>query len=155
LDGSTTTDFGAPDVVPDADTRSVEADDLQRFQDLLEASWQAFDAVTEKAAGQPLRKGPRGGGRDVGGIIDHVQGADAGYLSSLGGKLKLTNKAEPKEELMYTRQTILDTLAAAARGEIEPYGPRGGKRWLPRYYVRRAIWHTLDHVWEIEDRLQG
>jgi hypothetical protein len=31
-------------------------------------------------------------------------------------------------------------------------GPRGGKLWQPRYFVRRSAWHILDHVWEIEDR---
>src|SRR5438132_1502141 len=31
-------------------------------------------------------------------------------------------------------------------------GPRGGKIWLPRYFVRRVAWHALDHAWEIEDR---
>ena len=33
-----------------------------------------------------------------------------------------------------------------------PAGPRGGKRWSARYFVRRAAWHVLDHAWEIEDR---
>ncbi len=155
LEGSTTTDFGAPDAVLGDDSRSVETEDLRRFQALLEACWQAFDAAAEKAAGRSLRKGPRGGGRDVDGIVAHVQGADAGYLSSLGGKLKLDKAADPQEKLRQTRQAILDTLAAAARGEIAPRGPRGGRRWSPRYYVRRAAWHTLDHVWEIEDRLEG
>jgi hypothetical protein len=26
-------------------------------------------------------------------------------------------------------------------------------RWPPRYVVRRAAWHVLDHAWEIEDRI--
>jgi hypothetical protein len=26
------------------------------------------------------------------------------------------------------------------------------KPWTPRYFVRRAAWHALDHAWEIEDR---
>ena len=31
--------------------------------------------------------------------------------------------------------------------------PRTTKRpWSPRYAVRRAAWHVLDHAWEIEDR---
>ena len=41
----------------------------------------------------------------------------------------------------------------ATQGEIAEYGPRGGKRWSPRYFVRREAWHVLDHIWEIEDRL--
>jgi hypothetical protein len=24
--------------------------------------------------------------------------------------------------------------------------------WPPRYFMRRAAWHILDHAWEIEDR---
>jgi hypothetical protein len=24
--------------------------------------------------------------------------------------------------------------------------------WTPRYVVRRVAWHTVDHLWEIEDR---
>lgn len=41
----------------------------------------------------------------------------------------------------------------AARGKELQVGPRGGKRWKPRYYVRRSAWHILDHAWEIEDRV--
>ena len=29
---------------------------------------------------------------------------------------------------------------------------RVAKPWSPRYAVRRAAWHVLDHAWEIEDR---
>jgi hypothetical protein len=43
---------------------------------------------------------------------------------------------------------------AAAAGEVPAQGPRGGTRWPPRYFARRAAWHILDHVWEIEDRIQ-
>ena len=42
---------------------------------------------------------------------------------------------------------------AAERGAIPESGPRGGKMWTPRYYVRRSTWHTLDHAWEMEDRI--
>ena len=42
----------------------------------------------------------------------------------------------------------------AASGEMPERGPRGGVLWKPRYFVRRAAWHALDHAWEIEDRLE-
>jgi hypothetical protein len=48
---------------------------------------------------------------------------------------------------------MLDGLTAAAQGKIPAQGPRGGKRWSPRYFVRRVAWHVLDHAWELEDRL--
>jgi hypothetical protein len=152
LDGTTTTDFGAPDVAPSDDARPVTAADLARFQAILRACWRAFDAAVRAADGTELRKGPRGGGREVAGIIGHVQGADAGYLSRLAWKLESPDGTDGAGELARTRAAIVQALAAAARGEVAPRGPRGGVRWSPRYFVRRVAWHVLDHTWEIEDR---
>jgi hypothetical protein len=152
LEGNPTTDFGAPAVAPSSDARPVDDAELRRFQALLEACWQAFDAAAQSAAGKELRKGPRGGGRDLERITRHILGSDAGYLGGLVWKVEQREGADLAEELARTRQAILDALAAAARGEVAERGPRGGVRWTPRYFVRRVAWHVLDHVWEIEDR---
>jgi hypothetical protein len=154
LDGTATTDFGAPDVAPSDDARPLTDADLARSQAILQACWRAFDAAAGAADGKDLRKGPRGGGREVEGIIRHVQGADAGYLSRLAWKLEPPEGADGAAELARTREAIVQALAAAARGEVAPRGPRGGVRWSPRYFVRRVAWHVLDHTWEIEDRLE-
>ncbi len=153
LKGNATTDFGAPDVAPSSDTRPIDEAELRRFQGLLKACWRAFDAAASAAIGKELRKGPRGGGRDLEGIVQHVLGADAGYLSRLAWKLKKDEASNPSEVLDRTRQAILEVLASAARGEVPERGPRGGVIWKPRYFVRRVAWHVLDHVWEIEDRI--
>lgn len=152
LEGNATTDFGAPGMAPSSDARPVDDTELQNFQALLAACWQAFDAAAGAATGHELRKGPRGGGRELEGIIQHVLGADAGYVRQLGWKFKQHEEADPEVELHRTRQTILEALAAASHGELPAQGPRGGVRWTPRYFVRRAAWHVLDHTWEIEDR---
>lgn len=153
LAGDSTTDFGAPGAIPFSDTQPVDESELVRLQALLQACWHAFDAAVSAAAGKELRKGPRGGGREADQIAQHVLGADGGYLSSLGWKLKLNESDDFGKKLEQTRQAILDGLASAARGEIEARGPRGGLRWPPRYFVRRLAWHVLDHAWEIEDRI--
>jgi hypothetical protein len=153
LEGGAGTDFGAPEAQPEADHEAMDGEALRRAQAILRACWRAFDAAAEAATGKELRKGPRGGGRELDAIIEHVLGADEGYLSRIGGKLKRTAGADPKAQLEASRATILDSLAAAARGEVAPVGPRGGKRWPPRYYVRRAAWHVLDHAWELENRV--
>src|SRR5207237_866849 len=57
LEGTTTTDFGAPDAAPSADTMPVDETDLRRFEALLKACWRTFDAATAAAAGKELRKG--------------------------------------------------------------------------------------------------
>lgn len=153
LEGNATTDFGAPSLAPSSDTQPVDDAELEHLQRLLKACWQAFDKAVQTASGKELRKGPRGGGRDLEGIIRHVLGAEAGYLSGLGGKVKQGEAEALSEELARTREAVMNALAAAAHGEIPARGPRGGVRWTPRYFVRRAAWHVLDHVWEIEDRL--
>jgi hypothetical protein len=152
LEGNSTTDFGAPDVAPSSDTRPIDDADLQRFQKLLKAYWSAFDAAVRTASGKELRKGPRGGGRDLEGIVRHVLGAEAGYLARLAWKRPKEAAADLNEELDRSRQEVLQALAAAARGETPKRGPRGGAIWTPRYFVRRVAWHVLDHIWEIEDR---
>lgn len=153
LKGTAMTDFGAPDLAPATDSQPLDDRELRRLQTLLKACWRAFDAAVETAKGKTLRMGPRGGGRDLDEIVQHVLGAEGGYLSALGGKVSQPDASRLSPGP--TRQAILNTLVATAHGEVAERGPRGGKRWLPRYFVRREAWHVLDHTWEIEDRLRS
>jgi hypothetical protein len=155
LKGNPATDFGAPNLAPAADVEPVNDVELKRFQAVLKACWRAFDAASQVARGHELRKGPRGGGRNLDGVVRHVIGGDGGYLSSLGWKVSRDEAADLGEELKRTRKDILEALRAASHGEIAPRGPRGGIRWTPRYFVRRVAWHVLDHAWEIEDRIEN
>lgn len=152
--GNATTDFGAPDLPLPGDAEPVDAHELARFERILWACWAAFDAAVLAAAGRELRKGPRGGGRDLAKIVEHVRESDAGYIGALGGKLTPLETDDPALALAHLRESVIETLGAAVRGEIPARGPRGGLRWTPRYFMRRFCWHTLDHAWEIEDRVE-
>ncbi len=153
LRGNATTDFGAPGVPAKVDAAAVDAADLARLRALLTAGWRAFDEGVEAARGKKLRAGPRGGGRSLDKIVDHVRDAEAGYLSALGWPLR--TDAGGRALIEATRAAVLEGLAASSRGEIAPKGPRGGVRWKPRFFTRRLLWHALDHLWEIEDRTTG
>ena len=153
LTGTGTTDFGVPAVAPTQDTEPFDEAERERAEAILAAIWRAFDRAVGAAEGRALRKGPRGGGRDRDAIVRHVLGADASYLRSLGQKLGQGDAATLSDELERTRAAIRAALVAGARGEIPERGPRGGTRWTLRFYVRRVAWHTLDHAWEIEDRV--
>jgi hypothetical protein len=153
LEGNATTDFGAPNVALSGDAEPIGEAELERMQALLRAYWRAFDMVARRASGKALRTGPRGGGRDLDHIIGHLLDSDRAYLGRLAWKLDPDGQGDRRAEVALTRNAILTALVAAARGELPRRGPRGGELWAPRTFVRRVGWHTLDHAWEIEDRI--
>ena len=152
LKGDATTEFGAPSIAPAADARPIDDAELARLTAILTACWAAFDRSAAAAAGVELRTGPRGGGRTLEKIVDHVIGAEESYLGVLGSRAPKHPPVASTQAWVGLRAVEIEALAAVAHGE-QPPNPRGGtKRWLPRYFVRRAAWHVLDHAWEIEDR---
>jgi hypothetical protein len=146
LPGGSGTDFGVPGAAAAAEDTPVDDAGLERLTVLLRAAWDELDGIADGARGVELRKGPRGGGRDLDKILGHVREAEAAYLGQLGAKPPPGPGAGP------IRQAILETLRARVTGRpIE--SPRRTKRpWSPRYAVRRTVWHVLDHAWEIQDR---
>ncbi len=133
VEGSSTTDFGAPGAVPRLDEEPLTAGEAARAAKLLDASWAVFDRVVKNAPAS-LRKGPRGGGRDRDKMIAHVVAAEEGYARKLGVR-------------PHDRDAILDAVSTSAGKTLLL-----DKGWPPRYAVRRMAWHVLDHAWEIEDR---
>ena len=151
LKGSSGTDFGVPGRWPEADDRPVGRVERERLAAILEGSWAAFDAAAKAAEGVELRKGPRGGGRDLAKIINHVRDAEESYLVQFGAKRSVIDRG-PGDATARRRGAILDALAAKASGKPLPEPNAVGKPWNSRYFVRRTAWHVLDHAWEIEDR---
>ncbi len=154
LKGDATTDFGAPGTPPRSDAKAIDKWQLAKLEEILRACWGAFDSAVKAGRGKELRKGPRGGGRSLDKIVEHVVGADHGYLTRIGGKFTVGDETDPAK-LKEFRAAIIEALSASARGEVPSKGPRGGARWTARFFVRRSAWHVLDHAWEIEDRIEG
>lgn len=155
LKGDMTTDFGTPGCVPAVDSALLDEAALKRLEAILKACWRTFDGAAAAAQGKTLRLGPRGGGRDRQKMLEHVIGAEHSYATRLGSQLPEVPSNATPEELAGFRKGVLQGLVDSAHGEIPELGPRGGKRWPARYFVRRSAWHLLDHGWEIEDRLEG
>lgn len=150
LAGDASTEMGSlTGEEPEYDRRGpIDEREHRRLVKFLEASWQAFDRAVAAARGKELRTGARGGGRSLEKIVGHVLEAEGGYLR----RLEYKRTREQESDLALTRAAMLDALAASVRGEVPEFGPRGGRRWSGRYFVRREAWHVLDHAWEIEDR---
>jgi hypothetical protein len=152
-EGNRTTDFGAHDIILDSDQDPVDQKNLPFWAKLLEGSWTVLDQAVENAQGKELRKGPRGGGRDLEKIMQHVLEGDHAYLRRLAWKVKKWDGDDLTGEIIKTREIILQALEAAVTQGLPEKGPRGGKIWPARFYIRRVIWHILDHAWEIEERI--
>jgi hypothetical protein len=153
LKGDATTDFGAPSIAPSADDRPLDARELRRQLATLEACWVAFDRMAEASGGRPLAKGPRGGGRDLDAIVGHVAGAEASYVRRLGATPPTVAGGEEAAAWPEIRACVLEAVTRGVSDGLPTAGPRGGKIWKLRYFVRRTAWHVLDHAWEIEDRV--
>jgi DinB family protein len=154
LAGGSSTDFGVPGVPPAADAAPVDAAERERLQCILSACWKTFAELVASASDRPLRKGPRGGGRTVLQIADHVIESHYSYLR----KIYWREPHEKVDDVSVMVEAIdhadEQALAFATSDEMPTAGPRGGALWKPRYFVRRAAWHILDHAWEIEDKLE-
>jgi hypothetical protein len=151
MEGDATTDFGAPSIAPEADATPIDRRWLTRNERILWASWKSFDRGVAGVTGE-LRKGPRGGGREVDAIVGHVVGAEGGYLRMIAGKPPSFAEEDASAAREPVRAAVLEGLERAVVDGIPEKGPRGGARWSARYFVRRDAWHVLDHAWEIEDR---
>lgn len=153
LKGTPVTDFGAPVIPPEADKRPVDDSELKRQLTILSACWDELARIVEAAEGKELQKGPRGGGRDVAKMLEHILGAHGSYRRQIFWREKSPASLDLAEVIDDYKDADMKAMTFAVSGEMPERGPRGGELWSPRYFVRRAAWHILDHAWEIEDKV--
>jgi hypothetical protein len=144
--GGSGTEFGVPSSTATAENDPLEGRELTRMLALLEAAWATFDAAAKRAGGTQLRLGPRGGGRQVPKMIDHVREAEAAYTHQIGVKVRRD------ASMVDLRAAFVEGIRLIAAEKPLPDPNRVRKPWSPRYAIRRSAWHALDHAWEIEDR---
>jgi hypothetical protein len=140
LKGNASTEYGIPGASSPADKGPISAAELKRLHQLLRAAWATFDSTANAASGVELRKGPRGGGRSLAKTVEHVREADEAYLTRLGARAP---KGGDEKAL---RARILETLEARVTGKPITAPANVKTVWEPRYAVRRAAWHALDHA---------
>jgi hypothetical protein len=152
LTGDAGTDFGSPSIVPEPDEGPMDHEAFSRALTILEACWKAFDDAVDAADGVELRKGPRGGGRELDAIVGHVVGAEGSYLGRVAARGPKVDQREPGAAAAPMRDAVREALTRAITDGLPDRGPRGGKIWPVAFFIRRDAWHVLDHTWEIEDR---
>lgn len=142
--GDATTGFGAPSRPAATDSLALTGPEADRQVRLLRGAWRELDRLAVEAP-EALRKGPRGGGRDRDAVVAHVVEAERSYARKVGVRHPPFHGDAAATEAC--RAELERVLRAARPGEP---AVEGG--WPARYFLRRAAWHVLDHVWEIEDR---
>jgi hypothetical protein len=148
LRGGSGTEFGVPSASARVEADELTPAELKRLTALLRAAWATFDAAAGKANGVTLSVGPRGGGRQVPKMVEHVREAESAYVHQLGSKPPRGSAGT----LDALHDAFIAALSAKAAGEELPDPNKVKKPWGPRYAARRSAWHALDHAWEIEDR---
>jgi hypothetical protein len=149
LPGNKTTDFGAPAAIIESDRARLSDAAFESWLLQLRAAWDAFAASAKRARGKQLGpSGPRGGGRDLDRMTEHVREADEGYSGAVGMASKPAGAPWDK-----VQENFIAAVRARNAGELPDVGPRGGDRWPALFAMRRSAWHSLDHAWELEDRV--
>ena len=135
--GGGATDFGVPSIVPNLDHEPSTIEELKRQIRLFQAGHEIFRTIAGSAPVE-LRKGPRGGGRDTPEIVEHVMESERAYARQIG----LKGGKAPIEGI---HEAVMERCLELAEHPQET-------KWPLPYFLRRATWHVVDHLWEIEDK---
>lgn len=131
----------------DIDRQVLSGEALERELRLMQACWAFFDEVRSRVSAE-IQRGPRGGGRDRDHIVRHTFAAELDWAKKLEVLTPL--------EAMLTSEGLSahrDAFCSAIR-DHHSLGKPAGKvaKWPLRYLIRHTAFHTLDHVWEMEDK---
>lgn len=142
--GSATTAF-APDKPFDVENEPLAGKDLERYVRIVRASWNFLDMVARDVS-EELQKGLRGGGRNRSKLLAHVLEAERSYVRYVDVKVKAMDIDDLVAIADFRDQVITAIERFGESGEATP------RKWSLRYFIRRMVWHTLDHAWEMQDK---
>lgn len=143
--GTGSTDFwGISFAFSSIDQQAMSREELERELSLMRACWAFFDDVRSRVSAE-LRKGPRGGGRDLARIVLHIFSNEKDWAKGLG-VLTPDDALLTEGGMTAHRNAYCDGIR-----EFHAQNKKAGK-WPLRYMIRHTAFHTLDHAWEMEDK---
>ena len=146
LEGTGMTDFyGLSARAAAPENGAMTEAECERKIALLRASWSTFEDLAARVSPE-LRKGPRGGGRELAQIIRHVNGAEIHeFAPKVGVKVALETRDDAEALGAYRDSFVQGIRKHHARAQP-------ARSWALQFLIRRCAWHMLDHAWELEDR---
>ncbi len=143
--GTGSTDFwGISFAFSGIDQGAISGEALERELTLMRACWVFFGDVRRRVSAE-MQRGPRGGGRDRDRIVRHTLFSELDFTKKVG---VLT-----PPEAMLTKEGLnahRDEYCNAIR-ELHSKN-KMARTWPLRYLIRHTAFHTMDHVWEMQDK---
>ena len=127
------------------DQQPMSDDALERELTLMRACWAFFDAVRSRVSAE-MQRGPRGGGRDRDHIVRHTLATEQDWAKKLG------LRTQPDSMLTDAGLNAHRDAYCTAIRALHAQGKQA-RTWPLRFLIRHTAFHTLDHAWEIEDRI--
>lgn len=84
----------------------------------------------------------------------HLLDADFMHRSAFGPAYRKPSPDELDRLEATVRESMLTALSSLPLGVRAEPVRRYGFDWTPRFAVRRAAWHALDHAWQLEDSMR-
>lgn len=140
--------YGISFASTERENRGVPTDEFEVHLRLLQSCWAYFDDVRAGVSGK-LEKGPRGGGRDRDQIVRHVVYNEMDWAWKVGAPRPPKDSADwvfDEQELVEHRARFVDGMR-----EFHSKG-RSARTWTLSFLLRHSAYHTMDHVWEMEDK---
>ena len=93
-------------------------------------------------------------GKDVDQILRHIAGAETWFVSRLDPSARYTGgRDDTADYLAGSREFLADGLRRLQQAGAEPRTDSKGERWTLAKLLRRAVYHSLDHLEELDRRL--
>ncbi|MDQ3554272.1 MAG: hypothetical protein M3395_07680 [Chloroflexota bacterium] len=98
-----------------------------------------------------MRKGPRGGGRDLDHIIRHTVRTESEDFAKQVGLRIPEEAALTPDGLRQHREAYVAAMRSYKAGEVA----RRMRSWTLPFFIRHSAYRTLDHAWGMEDKDLG
>src|SRR5579863_8104775 len=144
--GIGSTDFwGISFAFSSIDQQAMSNKELERELTIMRACWTFFDSVRARVSAE-MQKGPRGGGRDRDRIVLHTCAAEQDWARKVG--------VRSDDGAVITDAHGLSAYRDAYCTAIREFHADGkmARNWPLRFLIRHTAFHTMDHVWEMEDK---
>ncbi len=136
----------------DHDWKPLTTTDIERGLKLLAWSHADLFTVLEKLTSEQWSTKKEGERWDIGGIVNHIGGAEWWYLDQLARAFPQAELPKaPMERIKKVRDLLNKTLPILK--DVNQVVGAEGELWSPRKVLRRALWHERDHTEHIRKLL--